>query len=105
MFTEAVLMFGTMLAVFEFVLLSMLPPKYRLRLLGSRAGCNAVHASMLVLNMWIHWGTVIGTMSATLSFCASVVTVFVARIVYGTIENDVRTRRGLVGYKTEELVL
>jgi len=98
-------MFGTMLAVFEFVLLSMIAPKWRLRLLGSRAGCNAVHVLMLVLNMWIHWGTVIGTMSATLSFCASVVTVFVARIVYGEVVDDVRTRRGLVGYKTEELVL
>lgn len=105
MFTEAVLMFGTMLAVFEFVLLSMIAPKWRLRLLGSRAGCNAVHVLMLVLNMWIHWGTVIGTMSATLSFCASVVTIFVARIVYGEVVDDVRTRRGLVGYKTEELVL
>jgi hypothetical protein len=50
-------MFGTMLAVFEFVLLSMIAPKWRLRLLGSKAGCNALHVSVLVLNMWIHRAT------------------------------------------------
>ena len=105
MFIEAVLMFGLLLATFEFVLLSMIPPKYRLRLLGSKGGCNFVHVLMLSLNMAIHWGTVIGTMSATLSFVASMVTVSVARLVYGTIVDDVRTRRGLVGYKTEEVVL
>ncbi len=105
MFIEAVLTFGLLLASFEFVLLSMLPPKYRLRLLGSKGGCNFVHVLMLSLNLTIHWGTVIGTMSATFSFVVSIATVSVARVVYGTIENDVRTRRGLVGYKTEELVL
>lgn len=34
---EAVLVFGALLAVFEFVVLSMIPPRYRLRLLGSKS--------------------------------------------------------------------
>lgn len=105
MFIEAVLMFGLLLAVFEFVLLSMIPPRYRLRLLGSRPLSNAIHVLMLIANLYIHWGTVVGTMSATLSFCASIATVQVARLVYGTVVDDRRVRRGLVGYRSEELTL
>jgi hypothetical protein len=33
------------------------------------------------------------------------VTVEVAKIVYGTVVNDIRTRRGIVGYTTSELTL
>ena len=102
---DAVLIFGMLLATFEFVVLSMIPPKYRLRLLGSKPGCTAVHVLMLAVNLWVHWGTLTGTMSATLSFVVSIITVFIARLVYGTIENDVRTRRGIFGYRTEELTL
>jgi hypothetical protein len=36
---------------------------------------------------------------------ASIVTVSIARLVYGTITNDVRTRRGLIGYRNSELIL
>lgn len=102
---EAVLVFGLLLSLFEFVVLSMIAPRYRLRLLGNRAMCTLIHVVMLVLNLWIHWGTVTGTMSATGAFVTSIITVEVARTVYGTIANNVRVRRGLVGYKTAELVL
>lgn len=102
---EVVLVFATLLAVFEFVVLSMIPPRYRLRLLGNRAGCITVHVCMLCLNLWVHWGTVTGTMSATGAFVVSMITVEVAKIVYGTVVDDMRTRRGLVGYRNEELVL
>jgi len=60
---------------------------------------------MLCLNLWVHWGTVTGTMSATGAFVASIVTVEIAKLFYGTIVNDRRVRRGLIGYRTEELVL
>lgn len=102
---DAVLIFGALLAAFEFVLLSMIPPRYRLRLLGSKALCGATHFGMFALNLWVHWGTLTGTMSATLSFVVSIATIQVAKLVYGTITDDVRTRRGLLGYKNTELVL
>lgn len=105
MIIEATLMFGVLLAFFEFVLLGMIPPRYRLRLLGSNALCNLVHVAMMVANLYVHWGTVIGTMSATLSFVMSILTVKVARLVYGSITNNVRTRRGLLSYKNAELML
>ena len=102
---EAVLVFGLMLAVFEFIVLSMVPPRYRLRLLGSKGASSAVHVGMLALNLWVHWGTVTGTMSATGAFIVSIITVSIARIVYGTIQDDQRVRRGILGYRNEELVL
>lgn len=102
---EAVLVFAALLCVFEFVVLSMIAPRYRLRLLGNKAACTSVHVLMLVLNLWIHWGTVTGTMSATGAFVASMITVQIAKLAYGTVVGDVRVRRGIVGYRNEELVL
>lgn len=102
---EAVLLFGLLLGMFEFVVISMIPPRYRLRMLGSKPLSHAMHWLMLIVNLYVHWGTVTGTMSATLAFVSSMVTVSVARIVYGTVVGDTRVRRGIVGYKNEELVL
>ncbi len=102
---EAVFVFAVLLAAFEFVLLASIPPKYRLRLLGSNVMCSLVHVLMLMLNLWVHWGTVTGTMAATGSFITSIVTVFVARNVFGTIQNNMRVKRGIVGYRNEELVM
>jgi hypothetical protein len=102
---EAVLIFGILLAVFEFVILSMVPPRYRLRVLGSKPACTAIHVAMLCLNLWVHWGTVTGTMASTGAFVTSLITISIARVIYGTIENDTRTRKGLIGFKTEELIL
>lgn len=102
---EAVLVFGAMLALFEFIVLSMVPPRYRLRLLGNKHACTTVHILMLGLNLWVHWGTVTGTMSATGAFVVSIFTVEVAKLCYGTIVDDRRVRRGIIGFRNEELVL
>lgn len=102
---EAVLVFGLLLMLFEFVVLSMIAPRYRLRLLGNRNACVATHMGMLLINLYVHWGTVTGTMSATGAFVTSIITIEIARTLYGAITNGVRTRRGLVGYKNQELML
>lgn len=82
---DAVLLFGLMNIVFELVLLNMMPPRTRLRVLGSHTASNALHVTFLALNLIIHWGTLVGTMSGVMAFCASIVTVAVARKVYGFI--------------------
>lgn len=101
---EAVITFAILLAAFEFVVISMIAPRWRLRLLGSRSARTILHTSMLLCNLSIHWGTVTGTMSATGAFVVSIGTVWIARVVYGEITNDVRTRRGLVGFTNAELM-
>ena len=101
---SAVLIFGLMNVLFEFILLSMLRPRTRLRLLGNEGHCVALHFMCLALNLLIHWGTLVGTMSGIFSFICSIFTVMVARAVFGVIKEDRYYTRGLVGYAREELV-
>lgn len=101
---DAVILFGLMNVAFEFILLSMVRPRTRLRLLGNEAQCVSLHVFCLVLNLWIHWGTLIGTMSGIFAFICSIFTVNVARLVFGVIKDDRYYKRGLVGYAREELV-
>ena len=101
---SAVLIFGLMNVLFEFILLSMVRPRTRLRILGNEAHCVALHFVCLALNLLIHWGTLVGTMSGIFSFICSIFTVVVARAVFGVIKEDRYYTRGLVGYAREELV-
>ena len=101
---DAVFVFGLMNVAFEFILLSMLRPRTRLRLLGNEIACVYLHFGCLSLNLLIHWGTLIGTMSGIFSFICSIFTVLIARKVFGVIRDDRFYTRGLVGYTREELV-
>lgn len=98
-----VISFAIILVAFEFVILMMVPPKWRLRLLGSQAARTSCHIVILLLNMWVHWGTIVGTMSATLSFVTSMFTLWVASKVFGFIVDGRYYTVGLVKYSTEEL--
>lgn len=101
---DAVLIFGLMNVAFEFIVLSMVKPRTRLRILGNEAHCVGLHFMCLALNLLIHWGTLVGTMSGIFSFICSIFTVLVARAVFGVIKEDRYYTRGLVGYAREELV-
>lgn len=100
---DAVLLFGAMNVLFEFILLSMVPPKQRLRLLGNRNSQVLLHFVCLSLNLLIHWGTLIGTMSGVFSFICSIGTVAIARFVFGFIEHGRYYKVGLVKYNVKEL--
>lgn len=100
---EAVFVFGFMNVLFEFVLLCMLGPRTRLRLLGSERARNVIHVSFLLLNITIHWGTLVGTMSGIGAFIASMLTVRVAMFVFGYIEHNRYYHVGWVKYSSKEL--
>ena len=100
---DAVLLFGVINIIFELVLLSMIPPTHRLRLLGSEGGCNAVHALFLLANLAIHWGTLVGTMSGVLAFVASVGTVRFARKLFGHISNGRYYHVGWIKYSVDTI--
>jgi hypothetical protein len=99
---DAVLLFGFLNIVFELVLLNMMPPRTRLRVLGSQVASNALHLIFLGLNLLIHWGTLVGTMSGVMAFCASIVTVHIARKVYGSVTGT-NYHVGWIKYSIEEL--
>lgn len=98
-----VISFAIILIAFEFVILMMVTPKLRLRLLGNQAARTACHIVIFIFNMWIHWGTVVGTMSATLSFVTSMFTLWIASKVFGSIRDGRYYTVGFIKYSTEEL--
>ena len=99
---EAVMVFGLVNIIFEVVLLCMLKPRTRLRVLGSDAWCNAMHIMFLVGNLTVHWGTVTGTMSAVVAFIASLLTVKLLRTTFGYVRDE-RYTVGLIKFSREEL--
>lgn len=99
---DAVLLFGLLNVLFEFTLLCMLPARMRLRVLGSKHKQRLLHFGFLFINLIIHWGTVIGTMSGVFAFVCSIVTVTIARTWFGYIDGDTY-KRGVLAYKVSEL--
>lgn len=100
---EAVLLFGVINAVFEFVLLSMIAPRWRLRILGNPNARACLHIFFLLANLAVHWGTLIGTMSAVLAFVASLATVSVAQYLWGYITDSRYYTVGFIKYQPEQL--
>ena len=100
---ETVVMFAIVNVIFEFVLLSMFPPRRRLRLLGNPTSCMVLHLSMLFFNLIVHWGTIVGTMSSVLAFICSLGAIVAAKALFGTIVDGRHYTRGLIGYSAVEL--
>ena len=98
-----VLLFGAMNVLFEFIVLGMVPPRLRLRLLGNEGAQVCVHIFCLLLNLTIHWGTLIGTMSGIFSFICSIGTIAFAQLVFGSIKEGRFYKVGLVKYSPSEL--
>lgn len=106
---DAVFVFALINVVFEMVVLGFVPPAYRLRLLGNRPTQVAMHFIIMAFVLWVHWGTLTGTMSGFLSFILSIITVELAKllwgVVYSTIDDEEIYRRGILKYNEEELTI
>lgn len=98
-----VIVFAVVMSVFEFALLTIISPKPRLRLLGNETGKMCLHVSFLTCNLIVHWGTVVGTMSSTLSFITSLATVWVAVKLFGSIKDGRFYTVGFLKYSIDEL--
>lgn len=100
---ESVIAFGFIISLFEFVIISMIPPRTRLRVLGCSRKKLLFHVSMLSINMIVHWGTAVGTMSATLAFVCSIGVTWAAAKVFGHLVDDRYYHVGWVKYSVEEI--
>lgn len=100
---ETVIAFGLIISAFEFIVVSMIPPRTRLRMLGSRNAKLCFHVAMFVLNMILHWGTAVGTMSATLAFICSLGVIGGAAKLFGFITDGRYYTIGLIRYSASEL--
>lgn len=68
---EAVLTFALITAVAEFIILSQFPRLMRIVLRHSFLEF-LLHVGVMVLNLWIHWGTMTGTMTGVTAFLVSI---------------------------------
>ena len=100
---ETVLAFGFIISLFEFVIIAMIPPRTRLRVLGCSRKKLLFHVSMLSINMIVHWGTAVGTMSATLAFVCSIGVTWAAAKVFGHLVDGRYYHVGWVKYSVEEI--
>jgi uncharacterized membrane protein YkgB len=102
MVIDAVILFSFLSAALEFVLLMKTPPRYRLRLLGSSVAVGIVHTVVGITNLIVHFGTLIGSMSAVVSALASFATIPFARWLCGTIKKG-RYHKGVLSYDVKQL--
>lgn len=102
MIIEAVILFSFLSAALEFVLLMKTPPRIRLRLLGSPLAVGLLHTVVGITNLIVHYGTLIGSMSAVVSALASFVTIPFARWLCGRIDKGVY-RKGVLTYDISQL--
>lgn len=101
---ETVLAFGLIISIFEFVLISMIPPRTRLRILGCSRKKLLFHIAMLSFNLIVHWGTAVGTMSATLAFICSLGVIWGAKKLFGFITQGRYYTIGFIRYNSDELL-
>lgn len=100
---ETVMAFGLIISAFEFVVVCMIPPRMRLRMLGNTYTKLTFHMIMLLINMAVHWGTAVGTMSATLAFICSLGVIGGAAKLFGFITDGRYYTIGLIRYSASEL--
>ena len=82
---QTVLIFAAVTAVFEFILLARCTPRLRQYLLSHD---GLLHAVVIALNLWIHWGTITGSMTAVVAGLTSFVTVPIAQQLWGHFNNE-----------------
>lgn len=99
---EAVFAFALVTAIAELVLLCMLKPRTRLRLLGNPTACHVVHILFLVCNLVLHWGTVVGSMTGVTAFITSILVMNLAKKAFGYIA-DSQYHVGVIRYAHKEL--
>ena len=100
---DAVLVFAMINIAFEFVVLAMVSPRLRLRLLGSHSQQLLLHCSIFIIVIMVHWGTLVGTMASFLSFCLSLATVWCAQQLWGKVVGGRYYHRGLIAYSASDL--
>lgn len=86
---ETILIFAVLSAIFEAVLLLKLPLRTRLRLLGGAGLVTCLHFAVVGANLWIHWGTIVGSMTAIVAGLMSFITVPIVRWYGGCIRRRV----------------
>jgi hypothetical protein len=89
---DAVITFATITAIGELILIANLNRVSRLKLLGSKIRRMTFHIGFAALNLWIHWGTITGSMTAVTAFVVSVFVMHLSRLYWGSYYNGKYTK-------------
>jgi hypothetical protein len=92
MIIEAVFVFGLLSALLEAIILTKLPLRVLLRILGDPRQVALIHLFVGIFNLIVHFGTVTGTMSAIVSALASFAVIPLIRARHGYIRREVYYR-------------
>lgn len=103
MIIQAAMLFAFLTTLMEFVIIAKIPPHSRLRLLGSAWRVNVLHAAFLGGNLFIHWGTLIGTMSGITAGLMSFIVIAICKYVWGYVKNDRWYYPGVLTFNSEEI--
>lgn len=107
MIIQAVLLFAALSAAFEFAVLMKIKPRTRLRILGSTRTVGFIHLIVIVCNICLHYGTVVGTMTAVVAGLASFAAIPLARYLSGYIiktPHGEKFKPGVFTYHIKEIV-
>lgn len=99
---EAVLVFAAITAAFELVILMKLAPRTRCRVLGSTRWVLFIHTAVFAINLAVHYGSLVGSMTAITAALTSFITVPFARWLSGHIANGIY-HPGVLKYTIDEL--
>lgn len=78
---EAVMWFAAITAIGELLILHNMP-RFRGWVLRSSSRTFALHVGFAALNLWIHWGTMTGTMTGVTAFIVSWAVCHCAKVIY-----------------------
>jgi hypothetical protein len=107
MMIQAVLLFAALSAAFEFAVLMKIKPRTRLRILGSSRTVGFIHLIVITFNICLHYGTVVGTMTAVVAGLASFAAIPLARYISGYIiktPQGEKFKPGIITYQIKEIV-
>lgn len=84
--TSTIVIFTVIKMAAEMLILGMIAPRFRLRILGSRAKTCILHVTFGGTLMLLQAHSILGTMSGLMAFVLSTVTVVIARNVFSYIQ-------------------
>lgn len=74
--------FAALNMICELIIIALVPPRWKLRVLGNDRAMIAVHMGMGLITARLHWGTVTGSGAAMMAFVISFPTLWIAKQVF-----------------------
>ena len=102
-FISGAAIFAALNMICELIIIALIPPRTKLRVLGNDKAMVAVHCTLGLITAYMHWGTVTGSGAAMIAFIISFPTLWIAKQVFFGYVRDNKYHRRIIGYTVQEL--